>query len=520
MLAQSARGFTWRNLATIKPSVALAGAVLLLWSWRAQRSGDPRAFARTRDTLVLALGLLAGLCWWNLGLFHRDHYLHEWDTYHYYIGAKYSPELAYTRLYLCTLVADAEDGAAGSVGRRMVRDLETNRVVPAEGLLADPRRCTDRFSPARWTAFKHDVTYFRDRIGPARWPQLQRDHGFNATPVWLLLGRAVAATGPASPRHVLALALIDPVLLLALWGIVLWGFGWRAACVALLFWGGNFPAYWGWTGGGYLRQDWLFAAVLGFALLRRQHMVLAGFALGVSALLRVFPLVILGGLVLQALWAMWDRRGLTVTPSHRRIALGVALSAIVAVPAATAGAGSWTVWSDFVANSVKHVNTPATNHVGLRTVISYDHEKRVDRMSGVGLEDDSFRIWREARAQLLSQRRPLYLAAVGVFAGLLALAVKGRPEWVAAVLGIGLIPVLTDPSCYYYSIFLAFGFLACRHPGIGIGLTTLAGGTWLFHWLGWPADTQYVGVSVLVLAFVGLALATVWRSGAEEERAP
>jgi len=158
--------FVWRNSGTIKVAVSLAGMLVLVSSWALERAKRPEMLARTRDALLLALGLLAGFCWWNLGTFHRDHYIHEWDAYHYYIGAKYAPELGYTRLYFCTIVADAEDGRLGDGARRKVRDLETNRVVTADTLLLEPGRCTGHFSPERWQAFKHDVAWFR-QIGRA-----------------------------------------------------------------------------------------------------------------------------------------------------------------------------------------------------------------------------------------------------------------------------------------------------------------------------------------------------------------
>jgi len=509
-LAWAAPLFVWRNSGTIKAAVALAGMLLLLASWALERAGRGGTLARTRDALLLALGLLAGFCWWNLGTFHRDHYVHEWDAYHYYVGAKYAPELGYTRLYLCTIVADAEEGRVGDAAHRKVRDLETNRVVTADSLLLDPGRCTGHFSPERWQAFKHDVAWFRQRIGAARWPQIQRDHGFNATPVWLLLGRAVASTGSASTKHVVAVALIDPVLLMILWAVVVWAFGWWLACVALLFWGGNYFAYWGWTGGSFLRQDWLIAAVLSFAFLRRGHMVAAGFALGVSGLLRVFPWVIASGLALKALWIMWERRSFVVTPSHRRFALGFALSLILLVPVATVAGGGASVWSAFVVNTAKHASTPAVNYLGLKTLLSYDADTRVARMTAGDLEDDTFRIWREARARVFAERRVVFFAVAAGFVALLALAVQGKPDWVVAVLGVGLIPVLTEISCYYYSIFLAFAFLAGRHPGVGVGLTALTAGSWLFLGLGWEADARYVAISALLLVFVALATAGDW----------
>jgi hypothetical protein len=511
-LAQAAPGLVWRHTDNVKAAVALAGTILLVAGWALDRAGRPHANARTRDTLLLSLALLAGLCWWNLGLFHRNRYIHEWDTYHYYMGAKYFPELGYLRLYHCTVVADAEHGLIDASGQRTVRDLENNRVVSARSLAAEPERCTRHFTAARWAAFKDDLTWFRERIAAWRWPRAQQDHGFNATPVWLILGRGLTATGPASDRQMLALTLIDAGLLVGMWGAAAWAFGWRATCVALLYWGTNFPAFWGWTGGGFLRQDWLLLSVLGLALLRRGHPAPAGAAIAVAGLLRVFPWLIVGGLGLKACWAIWERRSLAPLAEYRGFATGFALALLLLVPAAAMVNGGWDVWRGFIANSAKHASTPAVNYMGLRSLMAYDHDRRVTVLAGHGLEDDAFRIWRAARVRVLSERRPLFLAAAATLICLLALGVRRQPDWIAAVLGVGLVPILTEISCYYYGLLLAFGFIGAGWPPVGVALVGLAALTWLLQSVPGSSDTIYASISAAVLGFVVLASAVSWWS--------
>jgi hypothetical protein len=56
---------------------------------------------------------------------------HRWDQFHYHIGAKYLPELDYTRIYQCTAVAEAERFGRSATARRPIRDLATEALVPA-----------------------------------------------------------------------------------------------------------------------------------------------------------------------------------------------------------------------------------------------------------------------------------------------------------------------------------------------------------------------------------------------------
>lgn len=88
------------------------------------------------------------------------------------------------------------------------------------------------------------------------------------------------------------IALIDVGLIVGALGALGWAFGWRAATLGAVFLGTQAPAGLAWTGGAFLRFDWLFLVVLAVALLRKGRAFGAGFALGWAGLLRVFPLLL------------------------------------------------------------------------------------------------------------------------------------------------------------------------------------------------------------------------------------
>jgi hypothetical protein len=242
----------WLQLA-----LSATGAGLLLWSWILERQGRPQAWRRARDVLLVALGILGAAAYFNFGRLHHPNFIHVWDTYHYYIGAKYFPELGYERIYECTVAAEAEHESRFTLERRSIRDLRTNEIVPARKALEAADACRQRFTDERWNEFRRDIGFFRTRVPQLQWERILKDHGYNATPVWNALGHVLANTGPATKSSVVLLLLLDPFFLLATAAMVAWAFGWRVAMVVLLFLGTEIPGRFLWTGGAFLRHDWL-----------------------------------------------------------------------------------------------------------------------------------------------------------------------------------------------------------------------------------------------------------------------
>src|SRR5262249_38774702 len=183
------------SVLALKGGLAVAGALVLglsaLLAWRKR----DRVLRRTRDAALAALGVLAFCAYFNFFHFHFDDFVHQWDVYHYYVGAKYFPELGYTRIYECTTVAEAEMFGRDAVKNRTIRDLVTNEAEPVAPLLAAPGRCKDHFTDARWREFSTDIAFFRNQFSAGRWFEVLHDHGYNATPVWGVAGRLLAGTG-------------------------------------------------------------------------------------------------------------------------------------------------------------------------------------------------------------------------------------------------------------------------------------------------------------------------------------
>jgi len=487
---------------TLQGATAVLG--LLAATWVASR---PRARRAARVLLGVA-ALLSALAWVNFGNFRYHDVAHVWEVYHYYVGAKYFPELGYDRLYACSTVAEAEDNGAAGLKDRSVRDLTTNRVVFADDVLANAPACRSRFSNERWRDFRADVRVFRERLG-ATWPDALVDHGFNATPVWTLVGHWIANVVPSTPHGIAVLVACDFALILGALGLVFAGFGFEAGCLAVIFFGGNAFSRYSWTGGAFLRYDWFFWSAAGVWALRRERPMFGGFALTYAALLRIFPGVLLAGVGIQALGECLRQRSSAPLVRLRALAVGVALGLALLVPTSAAVTGGLGVWRDFAANSRKYLATEADNRLGLATLAAYRHDRR-EALTLDPLQADNFADWSASQTATLRQRGLLVLAAQLLFVLLVARASAGQEAWVAAALGAGLLPIAFRMANYYYGLLCLGATLAVLNPAIGLALASLA---WLSRLAAdlWPTyDERAVALSALAVAF---AFATALLTG-------
>jgi hypothetical protein len=428
--------------------------------------------SRTKRRVILGvLGFVAFLTYFNFGAFHFPNFIHGWDTFHYYIGSKYSRELAYDRLYECVAVADSElPTLRHRVEMRKMTNLRTNVVETTADILAHPDRCKQHFSDRRWQSFHHDLAYFRTLENAKRWDDAQMDHGYNATPVWNIAGCLLSNLAPASPTQIYILNSLDSIYLIIGCLMIAWAFGWRVLAVALLVFSTNFPSRWYWTGGAFLRWDWLFWMIASVCFLKKGRPVAGGLALAYTALLRVFPIFLFIAPVLAAGYHLYKHRKLH--PTYARFFVGAALGAALLIPAGMAVVGRADTYQEFVRNTKKHSGTALTNNMGLRTVVAY-RPSQVGRLMRNESQTDSWGAWREARLQSWNQAIPVYLIIVAGFLLLLGLAVRGAEPWTAVALSTAFIPFGVELTCYYYSFVIIVALLAAKSERLATRLLLL-----------------------------------------------
>ncbi|MGE0641395.1 MAG: discoidin domain-containing protein [Thermoanaerobaculia bacterium] len=517
----------------------LAAALLAL----PERGADPAATLPRRRggrlPWIAACGL-AVLTYFNFGFFHFTNYIHNWDTFHYYLGAKYFPELGYDGLYDCVTVADsraADPETRRRAAERTVRDLRTNELVPGERILEHPERCLDRFHGDRFASFSADLAWFRGRDSRDRWDEYTADHGFNATPVWMIAGTTLANLAPATDRSITLLTGLDLLYFVALVGVLIRGFGLRTATVALLVLATALPSRFYWTGGSFLRWDWLFFLAASLALAYRRRPLASGLCLGYAALLRLFPILLAVGplaLLVGVGWRAFRRsgpvgRGAAIAReltrgegrSPFRFLVGMALFAAVALPLSVLATGNGspergvTAWRQFLANTSKHSHTPLTNNMGLMTALTF----RSDEIGRV-LHDENatepWERWKDARLAARAEQRPLQLGLAAV--ALLAVAVgtwRRRELWISLALAAAWIPFVLEMTSYYFAFLLAPALLwrerravaplllALSAIGQFLSLAPFAGmPTWRDEVYSWLSVATVVALAALLALFV------------------
>ena len=519
--------------------LALLAMALLIWGIKLERQGRPHHYGLLRDGLLAFIGLTSFLCYFNFGMWHFPNRIHQWDTFHYYVGSKYFNELSYDRLYECVAVADSEaPGLRRRVELRKVMNLRTNMMEGTQQILAHPEDCKGHFSTQRWEDFKKDVAHFRGKHDVKRWEEAQTDHGYNGTPVWNILGTTLANSGPANDGQINWLTWIDPLFIVGITLMAWWAFGWRTTCVALAVFATNFPSRFYWTGGAFLRWDWLFYFVGGICLIKKDRPMLGGFFLGYSTLLRIFPLFVFTGPVLVALRQLWgthapdDPHWLVRVPDlgwkvvtaksgaertvpelvwnqiriykpqpfttlrafitridkrYLRLFVGAALAVGTLMPLSLVTSSGIGGYKAFVFNTQKHKETPLTNHMGLRTVMTYSPSE-AGRSLQNSRHEDPWGVWKRAKVATFKRRLPLYALFVVGFAALLFASLRVTEPWIACSMGSMMIVVGIELTCYYYSFLFATTFLYSKRKEAGAILLGVTAATGLIDW----APTKYL----------------------------
>jgi len=328
--------------------VTLSALSYLLCRW------FPRLFYTNYAHQIWSMLLLGVLAYFSIGNYYDwgnwrySAYVNAYEFYHYYIGAKYSPEVGYFGMYEASIVADQMDPASkGIFNGTQIRNLHTGRKESHLEALKRSDEIKAQFTDARWQEFLMDIRWFKDHLTGSRFSGMIGDKGYNATPVWTMivgggLSEMISTTDKApwfidypmtayrntmdwifreppgepnkplypglrtepngEPNGMLFLALIDQMMIIAALIAVAWAFGPRAALLMIIVLGTSYVMKFSHMKGAYLRTDFCMALILGICMMKKDRYGWAGVFLAYAFLSRVFPAVFFFGAGAKLAW--------------------------------------------------------------------------------------------------------------------------------------------------------------------------------------------------------------------------
>jgi len=452
--------------------VILSAATLILLYFRYRKGKTSEASSKTYSFTTRALIVLAVVfsfaVFHNLGTFRGGTFVHVADMFHYYLGTKYFNEVGYSDLYNAVIVADTEQG--NQLARLpFYTDLRTYQNTQRANALADASRIRHLFSDERWSAFKDDVAFFKTATGMPRSPGLMfllMDHGYNGSPVSTLILGTLANIVPVTQLHLLAF--LDVFLMLTMSGLVFRTFGFEMGALFSVYFCVNVLNPYDFISGCFLRYDWLFYIVVAVCLLERGRYASSAFFLALSAMIRIFPVVLFYGMAVIIFKNVKATRA--VDKKHVRfiLAAGVTGVALFLLPAVSLGS-VLQPWKDFSEKIAFHDRGVYVNHLGLRGIALFEPshlslERFVEAYKST-LTNDIVRHWQDVKEVEFQQKRPaIMFASLLVLSCLTAIIWKRSSETESVLWPLVLVYAVSYPAHYYYAFLCLFILLFFRRP--------------------------------------------------------
>ena len=368
-------------------------------------------------------------------------------SYHYFMGSKYFKELGYYGLYRYTLLADKESPVPRLSGIKEIRHLEDlTRVSASEAIDQATNEKNQYFTKNRWREFKMDWRPMAR--GSATWKRKLNDHGFNPPPFWNVIPGLIAQHVNTPDKTLyMAVRLVDLVIFLLLLVAVAYYIGIDYALLCYIFVNASVVLYYphGFID-TYFQYQWLNSLILAMLFYRLGHMKLAGISFAYSAMVRIFPIVLIAGPGVIWLRKLIQDRRLTKKETSFLISFSLA-GIIFFMIGLTQGKGVEST-RQFIQNITFHADNIKfdSNKFGLKRLMSVDFSKPFERVK------------HEDRPVNFKHNRNMYmvfwLLLVGLNIGAMAFC-SDSDAW-AIPLGIGLIFALMTASRYYYLVLLIF----------------------------------------------------------------
>ncbi|MET0388562.1 MAG: hypothetical protein ABW321_21505 [Polyangiales bacterium] len=455
----------------LKVLLTVGALVLLFLRYRKRKASgaSPAVSSFRAKVLVAVVVLFACAVFHNLGKPRSGEFVHYGEMFHYYLGSKYFKELGYYELYNAVIVADAEQDNS-LAGMPFYTDLTNYKNARRETALRDGARARVKalFAEPRWHVFKEDVAFFKQATGM---PQsrviafLLMDHGYNASPVSTFVLGTITNVVPVTQLPLLAS--VDLLLVAAMIGLVFSAFGLEMGALFAVYFFVNILNDHGYVSGALLRYDWLLCIVIAVCLIEKGRRVPAAFFLVLSAMLKVFPAVLLYGVGVSVFQKVRAERRVDKTTVQLGLVAGLTALGLFLLPAVAFGS-VLKPWQEFSAKTTLHDSGVYVNHLGLRGMVLFEPNhlslERFVTAYKSRYTDDIVRHWQDVKEYELGQKRPvIVICALLVLACVTVIIWHRRGDLIEAALWpLLLVYAISYPSHYYYVFLCLFVLLFFR----------------------------------------------------------
>lgn len=312
-------------------------------------SGERKVSESLVTTLVkrsrpLAVGLVIALSggWVAAGVgTGRSLLIHQWEQFHFYLGAKYQAEVGWFNLYKAVIIADRET-INTLANLPTTRDLSTFETISVADALKDADAVKGHFSPQRWQEFRADWVQMSG-LWRIDWTRIINDHGNSNSPAWSIIAAPLTRLTPLTLKGQALLGWLDILLMVGMWLFLWQTFGHRVASTGLLVWAA-LPIVFEYSTGSILRWDWLFALGLAAGFLKLKRYGWAGGFFGFAVATKLFPLFFGVAMGVRALLE-W-RKTKKLDREHVRFAVSTIATGLIVVGVSTVMFGT-SAWKEY-----------------------------------------------------------------------------------------------------------------------------------------------------------------------------
>lgn len=383
---------------------------------------------------------------------------HWHEIYHYYLGAKYYPENGHFGLYESVVLADRESKDPVIKSKYMRDSIRYQYVITTDnGAQRAREKYRPKFTDERWEEFKRDVEYMKS-LALSGWLDVGLyDAGFNPPPTWTVIGYTIANIMPLSESwfdygptwdQSQFLTLFDLALLIACCVFIYRSFGYIGLCLFVITFCTSYISNYNWIMGSFFRHIWLFGIVMCFCMLKEKKYFWAGFFIGLSTLMRVFPIAFAFAIFI-ALLLQWRQQKTSLDNIKSFVYGGLTIAAIL-IPASLIMFG-WDQWTEFFRKINLHKDIFFVAHLGYKKIAVFDTwvpnqsfwwEQGMDR----------FREWNERLNQSWDSVFPYHFPFIVITLGIASWTInKISIEEAGLLLGTLIIFFFQIPANYYYS---------------------------------------------------------------------